>query len=126
MDIEANILFTVHEGAPFCRSMMLALITYSKGAPFYNALSTAILGDNFSARNVPSRGGLMPITPYLYYEDLPGALKFLAKAFGFKKYGAAMRGKDGELNHAAMKLGTRDLVMMGYPGPKYKGPKRLG
>jgi len=68
----------------------------------------------------------MPITPYLYYEDLPGALKFLAKAFGFKKYGAAMRGKDGELNHAAMKLGTRDLVMMGYPGPKYKGPKRLG
>src|SRR5215472_12427618 len=38
MDIEANILFTVHEGAPFCRSMMLALITYSKGAPFYNAL----------------------------------------------------------------------------------------
>jgi len=31
MDTEANILFTVHEGAPFCRSMMLALITYSKG-----------------------------------------------------------------------------------------------
>jgi hypothetical protein len=42
MDIEANILFTVHEGAPFCRSMMLALITYSKGAPFYNAFSSTI------------------------------------------------------------------------------------
>jgi hypothetical protein len=30
MDVEPNILFTVHEGAPFCRLMMLALITYSK------------------------------------------------------------------------------------------------
>src|SRR5262252_5087622 len=41
MDIETNILFTIHEGALFCGSMMLALITYSKGAPFYNALPTA-------------------------------------------------------------------------------------
>jgi len=41
MNIEANILFTVHEGAPFCRSMMLALITYSKGAPFYNAFTNS-------------------------------------------------------------------------------------
>src|SRR5215467_10971084 len=42
MNVEADILFTVHEGAPFCRSMMLALITYSKGAPFYNAISSRI------------------------------------------------------------------------------------
>jgi hypothetical protein len=40
MDIEANILFRVHEGAPFCRLMMLALITYSRGAPFYNAFAS--------------------------------------------------------------------------------------
>jgi PhnB protein len=32
---------------------------------------------------------------------------------------------DGKINHAAMKLGD-DLIMMGYPGPKYKNPKRLG
>jgi len=32
---------------------------------------------------------------------------------------------DGKINHAAMKLGG-DLIMMGYPGPKYKNPKRLG
>ena len=67
----------------------------------------------------------MPITPYLYYEDIAGAMKFLSRAFGFKKYGAAMRGTDGKLNHAAMKLGSY-LVMMGYPGPKYKNPRRLG
>ncbi len=67
----------------------------------------------------------MSITPYLYYEDVAGALKFLAKAFGFRKYGAQMSGPDGKLNHAAMKLGD-DLIMMGYPGSKYKNPKRLG
>src|SRR5262245_19535538 len=67
----------------------------------------------------------MPITPYLYYEDVAGALKFLAKAFGFRKFGAQMSGPDGKLSHAAMKLGD-DLIMMGGPGPKYKNPKRLG
>ena len=66
----------------------------------------------------------MAITPHLYYEDLGGALKFLSKAFGFRKYGRTMKGPDGELNHAAMKLGD-DIVMMGYPGSKYKSPRRL-
>jgi PhnB protein len=68
---------------------------------------------------------LMSITPYLLYEDVAGALKFLARAFGFRKYGAQMSLPDGKINHAAMKLGE-DLIMMGYPGPKYKNPKRLG
>jgi uncharacterized glyoxalase superfamily protein PhnB len=66
----------------------------------------------------------MPITPYLYYEDVAGALKFLSQAFGFRKYGRPMARPDGKLNHAAMKLGT-DLIMMGYPGSKFKSPKRL-
>lgn len=67
----------------------------------------------------------MAITPYLYYKDLGGALKFLSKAFGFRKYGRSMSGPDGKLNHAAMKLGDA-MIMMGYPGTKYKNPKRLG
>ncbi len=67
----------------------------------------------------------MSITPYLLYEDVAGALKFLARAFGFRKCGAQMSRPDGKVNHAAMKLGD-DLIMMGYPGPKYKNPKRLG
>jgi PhnB protein len=67
----------------------------------------------------------MAITPYLLYEDVSGALKFLAKAFGFRNYGAQMRGKDGKINHAAMQLGE-DLVMMGCPGTGYRNPKRLG
>jgi PhnB protein len=67
----------------------------------------------------------MAITPYLLYEDVAGALKFLSKAFGFRKHGEAMKGADGKLNHAAMQLG-KETIMMGYPGPKYKNPKRLG
>jgi uncharacterized glyoxalase superfamily protein PhnB len=67
----------------------------------------------------------MAITPYLLYEDVGGALKFLAKAFGFKNYGAQMRGSNGKIHHAAMQLGD-DLVMMGYPGSRYRNPKRLG
>jgi len=67
----------------------------------------------------------MAITPYLLYEDVGAALKFLRKAFGFKNYGAQMRGPKGKISHAAMKLGD-DLVMMGYPGSSYRNPKRLG
>ena len=67
----------------------------------------------------------MSITPYLLYEDVGVALKFLSKAFGFPKYGAQNSGPDSKINHAAMQLGD-DVIMMGYAGPKYKNPKRLG
>ena len=67
----------------------------------------------------------MAITPYLLYEDVGGALKFLAKAFGFQKDGPEMKGADGKINHASMKLGE-DMFMMGCPGSTYRNPKRLG
>ena len=68
----------------------------------------------------------MPITPYLFYEDVSGAMNFLAKAFGFKKHGRAMSGPDGKVNHAAMKVGN-DFFMMGRPpDPGYRNPRRLG
>jgi uncharacterized glyoxalase superfamily protein PhnB len=67
----------------------------------------------------------MPITPYLYYEDVARALRFLAKAFGFRKHGAPMPGPDGKISHAAMKLGDA-MIMMGRPPGGYRNPKRLG
>src|SRR3979411_2214067 len=67
----------------------------------------------------------MAITPYLFYADVVGALKFLSKAFGFRKYAAQVLGPDGKINHAAMRLGD-DLIMMGCPGSGYRNPKRLG
>lgn len=67
----------------------------------------------------------MPITPYLYYEDVSAACGWLAKAFGFKREGRPMKDRDGTVRHAAMKLGD-GVVMMGAPGANYKSPKRLG
>ena len=67
----------------------------------------------------------MAITPYLYYEDVDGALVFLAEAFGLRKCGDEMRGADGRIVHASMKLGSA-VVMMGRPASGYCNPKRLG
>jgi uncharacterized glyoxalase superfamily protein PhnB len=67
----------------------------------------------------------MPITPYLYYEDVASAMRFLAKAFGFRRFGAVSRGRDRKINHAAMKAGSH-VVMMGRPPTAYRNPKRLG
>lgn len=67
----------------------------------------------------------MSITPYLYYEDVDLALKFLARAFGLRRSGVQLRGPDGKTKHAVMKLG-RATVMMGRPPAGYRNPKRLG
>ncbi len=68
----------------------------------------------------------MAITPYLYYEDVDAALRFLARAFGMKRSGPVMRNKEGKAWHAAMQLGPKEIVMMGHPGPQYRSPRRLG
>ena len=67
----------------------------------------------------------MGVTPYLYYEDLEAALSFLASAFGFTAFGEQVRDDQGRLTHAAAQLGE-NVVMMGYPGPEYRNPHRLG
>ena len=67
----------------------------------------------------------MAVIPYLYYSDVASALKFLSKAFGFRRFGVTMKGKRGDIQHAAMKFGE-DVIMMGDPGAKYKNPKVLG
>lgn len=65
------------------------------------------------------------VTPYLYYEDLEGALEWLTNAFGF---GERLRipGPDGKPAHAEMETGLGGVVMMGHPGPDYESPKRHG
>lgn len=64
------------------------------------------------------------VTPYLYYQDVAAALRFLADAFGFHEK-LRMPGPDGKIAHAEMTLGD-GLVMMGCPGAEYRNPKRLG
>ena len=67
----------------------------------------------------------MAIIPYLFYEDVGAALAFLSKAFGFKRHGPRMKDRDGTIRHAAMQFGDA-TVMMGWPGPDYRSPKRTG
>lgn len=72
--------------------------------------------------NPPSN---MPrITPYLYYEDVAGALVWLSKTFGFRER-MRMPGPDGKVMHAEMELAD-GVIMMGNPGPEYRNPKKLG
>jgi PhnB protein len=64
------------------------------------------------------------ITPYLLYEDVSGALDWLAKAFGFRER-LRFEDEEGTVNHAEMRLGG-ESIMLGDPGPDYRNPKRLG
>ena len=64
------------------------------------------------------------ITPYLLYEDVAGALDWLARVFGFEEV-LRFDAPDGSVNHAEMKLGDGS-IMLGDPGPDYRNPKRVG
>jgi PhnB protein len=65
------------------------------------------------------------ITPYLLYEDLSGAMAWLAKAFGLQER-MRLAGPDGAPRHAEMTFGGDGVVLVGWPGPQYRNPKRLG
>ena len=64
------------------------------------------------------------VTPYLYYEDVAGALAWLARSFGFRER-FRMAGPDGGVAHAEMQIAD-GVVMMGRPGADYRNPKHLG
>jgi uncharacterized glyoxalase superfamily protein PhnB len=64
------------------------------------------------------------ISPYLYYEDVAGALAFLSRAFGLRER-VRMPGPDGSIMHAEMEF-EDGVIMMGRPGPDYRNPKHLG
>jgi uncharacterized glyoxalase superfamily protein PhnB len=65
------------------------------------------------------------VTPYLLYEDLEGALSWLANAFGFRER-LRHAAPDGRLMHAEMSVGEEGVIMMGCPAPPYRNPKHLG
>jgi PhnB protein len=64
------------------------------------------------------------ISPYLYYEDVAGALTWLANAFGFQER-MRMPGPDGDVIHAELEIAD-GVVMLGCPSSDYQNPKRLG
>jgi PhnB protein len=64
------------------------------------------------------------ITPHLLYEDVPAALEWLSRAFGFRER-LRFTADDGTVNHAEMELGG-GVIMLGDPGGDYRNPKRSG
>jgi PhnB protein len=64
------------------------------------------------------------VTPYLLYEDVPAALEWLSKAFGFRER-LRFTAEDGTVNHAEMQLAD-GVIMLGDPGEGYRNPKRSG
>jgi PhnB protein len=65
------------------------------------------------------------VTPYLLYEDVPAALDFLSKAFGFREQ-LRYTAEDGTVNHAEMRLDRGGVIFMGDPGPDFESPTRRG
>jgi len=67
---------------------------------------------------------MQSITPYLLYEDVPAALDWLARAFGFDEV-LRYEGEGGVVNHAEMRY-AGESIYLGHPGSEYRSPKRLG
>lgn len=60
----------------------------------------------------------------LSYEDVGAAADWLVRAFGFREVGERYHDDEGRVTHAELAHGD-GLVMLGLPGPHYRGPRRL-
>ncbi len=70
-----------------------------------------------------SAGAAQRAVPMLSYEDVGAAAEWLAGAFGFRERGQRSTDDDGRVTHAELELGGA-VVMLGWPGPAYRGPRR--
>jgi len=61
--------------------------------------------------------------PMLSYEDVGAAVEWLGEAFGFRESGERFADGEGRVTHAEVDLGGA-TVMLGWPGPDYRSPKR--
>jgi uncharacterized glyoxalase superfamily protein PhnB len=60
--------------------------------------------------------------PMVPYEDCAAAIEFLTRAFGFREVEERYTDDEGRVTHAELEYeGGR--VMVGWPGPEYRGPR---
>jgi uncharacterized glyoxalase superfamily protein PhnB len=57
------------------------------------------------------------------YENVAAAVDWLTEAFGFSERGERYAEPDGTVTHAELGLDGA-VVMLGWPGPAYRGPAR--
>jgi len=62
-------------------------------------------------------------TPMLSYEDVGAAIDWLGEAFGFRESDQRYTDDEGRVPHAELSLDGA-TVMLGWPGPDYRSPKR--
>jgi uncharacterized glyoxalase superfamily protein PhnB len=75
---------------------------------------------NYMAANVSER---MPrIVPMMAFEDVGGALDWLAAAFGFRER-TRFEESDGRITHAEMEM-EDGVIMLANPTPDYQSPRR--
>ncbi len=65
------------------------------------------------------------VIPYLLYEDAGSAMDWLAQTFGFAVRARSQR-PDGTLRHGELQLDRGGVVMVGSPGPGFRGPAARG
>jgi uncharacterized glyoxalase superfamily protein PhnB len=67
------------------------------------------------------------LAPYMTVRDGQSSIEFYARAFGFEAYGEVMRGEDGQVQHAGMRLGEAAIMFAPpNPGNDMKPPVELG
>jgi PhnB protein len=65
------------------------------------------------------------VVPYLFYADAGAALDWLAGTFGFSVRARSER-PDGSVRHGELELDQGGLIMVGSPGPGFRGPAARG
>jgi uncharacterized glyoxalase superfamily protein PhnB len=61
--------------------------------------------------------------PMVAYEDCAAAIEFLTSAFGFQEVEQRYTDDEGRVTHAELEYRS-GRVMVGWPGPHYRGPRR--
>jgi uncharacterized glyoxalase superfamily protein PhnB len=65
------------------------------------------------------------VVPYLLYEDAGAAMDWLIRVFGFTER-VRDRQSDGTVRHGELLTGNGGVIMLGSPGPGFRGPAKLG
>jgi uncharacterized glyoxalase superfamily protein PhnB len=65
------------------------------------------------------------VVPYLLYADAGAAMDWLIKVFAFTER-ARDKNSDGTVRHGELLLDNGGVIMLGSPGPDFRGPAQLG
>jgi len=74
---------------------------------------------------MPERTPDPQVVPYLLYADAGAAMDWLIKTFSFPERVRDKRSV-GAVRHAELLLDSGGVIMLGSPGPGFRGPRELG